>query len=228
MSASGLFADALTDARFRLSEGDAASSIPLFEKHLQASRPSAAVYFELGEAQLKCSDPAGAALSFRRALVLDPRFVAARNALAATNKDLGISNPASLWTDWIVDKMPMDLLLLWGTFIFWLGAFSLLFLRKYKTHIATPLLALGFASVALTALCDPRISQRGTMYLSSKKSASIFQAPVESSEKLTSLATGSIVRVLSERGRWLFVQLPGGARGWILHEGLTPVIPPSV
>ena len=227
MSASGLFADALTDARFRVSEGDATSSIALFEKHLQASLPSAAVYFELGEAQLKNSDPAGAALSFRRALILDPRFVPARKALAATDKDLGIPKPASHWTEWIVDKIPMDLLLLSGTAIFWLGAFLALFLPKNKTLIATPLLALGVAGIALSALCDPRIAQRDELFLSSKSSAPIFQAPVESSEKLTTLPTGSIVRRLSERGRWLFVQLPGGARGWILHEGLTPVIPPS-
>jgi hypothetical protein len=223
----GLFGDALTDARFRLSEGDAASSIALFQKHLQVSPPSATVYFELGEAQLKNSDVAGAALSFRRALILDPRLVPARNALASTNKDMGISKPASPWTEWIVDKIPMDLLLLSGAAIFWLGAFLALFLLKHKTLIAVPLLALGVASIALTALCDPRIAQRDELFLSSKASAPIFQAPVESSEKLTTLPTGSIVRLLSERGRWLFVQLPGGARGWILHEGLTPVIPPS-
>lgn len=227
LTASCLFADALTDARFRLSEGDAASAISLFEKHLQVSPPSAMVYFELGEAHLKNSDPAGAALSFRRALILDPRFVPARNALDASDKELGIPKSTSPWTEWIVDKIPMDLLLLSGTAIFWLGAFLALFLTKHKTLIAAPLLAVGVASIALTALCDPRIANRGQLFLTSKPSAPIFQTPVESSEKLTTLPTGSTVRLLSERGRWLFVQLPGGARGWILHEGLTPVIPPS-
>jgi len=227
LTASCLFADALTDARFRLSEGDASSSIALFEKHLQVSPPSAMVYFELGEAQLKNGAPAGAALSFRRALILDPQFVPARNALAATNKELGIPKLTSTWTEWIVDKIPMDLLLLSGMAIFWLGAFLALFLPKHKTLIVAPLLAVGAASVALTALCDPRIAHQDELFLSSKSSAPIFQAPVESSEKLTTLPTGSTVRLLSERGRWLFVQLPGGARGWILHEGLTSVIPPS-
>jgi hypothetical protein len=227
LTISCFFADALTDARIRLSEGDAASSIALFEKHLQVSPPSAMVYFEIGEAQLKNSDLAGADLSFRRALILDPLFVPARNALAATDKELGIPKSTSPWTEWIVDKIPMDLLLLSGTVIFWLGAFLALFLPKHKTLIVAPLLALGVASLALTALCDPRIANRGQLFLSSKSSAPIFQAPVESSEKLTTLPTGSMVRLLSERGRWLFVQLPGGARGWILHEGLTPVIPPS-
>ncbi|MFM8717166.1 MAG: SH3 domain-containing protein [Spartobacteria bacterium] len=47
----------------------------------------------------------------------------------------------------------------------------------------------------------------------------------DASEKITTLNQGSTLKILSARGRWLHVELPGGQRGWVLQDGVTRVIP---
>jgi uncharacterized protein YgiM (DUF1202 family) len=56
--------------------------------------------------------------------------------------------------------------------------------------------------------------------------ASLYKVPSEdASEKITTLNQGSTLKILSARGRWFHVELPGGQRGWILQDGVTRVIP---
>ena len=77
-------ADFLADARDRVAHGEHESAIPYFEKHLQAAPPSAAAYFEFGQALAKVGKEAEAALAFRRTLILDPRFAPAETAAFAS------------------------------------------------------------------------------------------------------------------------------------------------
>jgi uncharacterized protein YgiM (DUF1202 family) len=54
----------------------------------------------------------------------------------------------------------------------------------------------------------------------------LYKVPSEdSAEKITTLNQGSVVEILSARGRWFHVELPGGQRGWFLQDGIAPLIP---
>ena len=120
--ASQVWSDDLSDARLRANNGDHAEAIRLFEKHLQTARPSASVYYELGGSAMKSSNPSLAALNFRRALVLNPRFDAARMALADTNLALGVPSDPPNWTVRIASKVPLNSVLITGVVLCWLRA----------------------------------------------------------------------------------------------------------
>ena len=226
-------ADMLSDARARFQDGEYEQSAKLYEQSLEKSPPSAAVFFELGRALNKTGQEARAALNFRRALILDPRFAPARSALQEANVALGIPPVKQDWRAQVVERSPMDALTLAGTVFFWAGAFVGLaaFLppsfRGRRLVAGILFLLFGLSMLSVAWLCDPRISLANTALVLTNGGAAVRSSPADQSEKIASLPQGGIVNLLSQRGRWFYGQLPGGAKGWFLTEGIVPLIPPA-
>jgi hypothetical protein len=225
-------ADFLTEARDRVAYGEHESAIPYFEKHIQAATPSAAVYFEFGQALAKIGKQAEAALAFRRALILDPRFHPAEAALRDANAQLGHTSPSRNWRTAVTNRIPLDELALGGAAAFWLGAFLLLIAllsvksRRALLPASIILCVVGLGALALIWLVDPRVTEVCDAMVLSTNGAVVYKTPSEdSSQKITTLSQGSIVKILTQRGRWCHGELPGGQRSWFLEEGATPVIP---
>lgn len=234
LAASGGFvrADFLAEARDRVAHGEHESALSYFEKHLQASPPSAAAYFEFGEALAKVGKEAEAALAFRRTLILDPRFQPAESALRDANAQLGLASPSRNWRTAVTTRVPLDGLALGGAAVFWIGAFMFLIalpaVKSRRTVLPASIIlcVAGLAALALLWLVDPRETDARDAMVLSTNGAVLYKTPSEdSSQKITTLGQGSLVKILSQRGRWCHGELPGGQRGWFLLEGTTPVIP---
>lgn len=225
-------ADFLAEARDRIAHGEYESAIPYFEKHLQAAAPAAAAYFEFGQALAMIGKQAEAALAFRRALILDPRYEPAESALRLANAQLGVPSPSRNWRTAVTSRIPLDTLAIAGAAAFWLGAFLLLGgamntkSRRVLLVAGTAFCLGGAASALLLWLVDPRVTDsRDAMILSANGSV-LYKTPSEdAAQKVTSLSQGSVVKILTKHGRWFHGELPGGQRGWLLQEGTTPVIP---
>lgn len=233
VQASALCADLLQDARARFQDGEYEQSAKLFEQALEKSPPSAAVFYELGRALNKAGQEARASLNFRRALVLDPRFAAARSALQESNVALGIPPAKADWRSRIVERIPLDSLTLAGTVTFWAGAFLFLsaFLvatvRRGRLWLGILLLLAGLGQLAVVWVSDPRIEYANTAVVLTTGGTSLRNSPADQSDKIAAMPQGSTVNILSQRGRWFYGQLPGGAKGWFLTEGIVPLIPPA-
>lgn len=225
--------DTLADARARFQDGEYEQSAKLFEQALEKSPPSAAVFFELGRAVNKSGQDARAALNFRRALVLDPRFSPARTALQEVNLALGIPPAKPDWRSEILERIPLDTLTFAGTLLFWIGAFlgliAFLPVPTSRGRLTLGLFSLfaGVCCLLLVWLCDPRIMLSNAAVVLTNGGTTLLSSPADQSEKIASLPQGSLVQVLSQRGRWFYGQLPGGMRGWFLTEGIVPLIPPA-
>jgi len=226
-----LLADPLADARARFADGEFDKAVKLYEQSLEKSAPTAAVFYELGRAFGKTGNEARAALNFRRALVLDPRFAPAAAALKESNTALGISSTTPRWLDAVLTRVPMDALTIAGAGLFWLGAFVVLFAirsgRGWRAAGGAVLVLAGLAALGLVWLSDPRISLRTEAIVLKTGGADMLSAPADQSEKVAPMPEGSLVRILSQRGRWFYGRLPAGKSGWFLTEGIVPVIPPA-
>ena len=226
-------ADPLVEARSRVANGEHASAIPFFERHLQASPPSAEVYFELGRALEAAGNEARAALAFRRTLILDPSFTPAREALRTANIQLGLAAPQPDWRTALASHAPLDLLTNLGAVLFWAGAFlfaiGLVFTAGRALKLSALALALiGLAAVGAAWLADPRVGESRDAMILAREGAVLYRTPSEEdSQKITTLGQGSVLKILSIRGRWFHGELPGGQRGWFLQKGTEMVIPPA-
>ncbi len=228
------FGDELTDARARFTDGEFDQAAKLFEQALEKSPPSAAVFYELGRSLVKAGQEPRAALNFRRSLILDPRFAPARTALQETNIALGIAPPKPDWQTKILERVPMKALTLAGVILFWVGGFTGLaafFFQKKRGRRLTLGFAMVFVGVGLLAVvwfCDPLITMSNTAMVLTNGGSSLLRSPTDQAEKVTSLPQGSLIEVLSQRGRWFYGALPAsGVRGWFLTEGIVPLIPPA-
>lgn len=226
-------ADDLTDARARFDDGEYDQAVRLFEQYLEKAPPSAAVFFELGRALGKSGQEARAALNFRRALILDPRFAPARVALQEADTALGVPSPKQGWRPMVAERIPMDALALSGTLIFWVGLFAVLAaflpstLRRRRLVAGVLLLVISCGLFSLVGLCDPRVGSANTAVVLTNGGTALLSSPTDQAEKIASMPQGSLVEVLSQRGRWFYGQLPGGSKGWFLTEGIVPLIPPG-
>jgi hypothetical protein len=232
VQATGLLscADLLTEARDRLANGEREAAAALFQRHLDSTAPSAAIYYELGQLQDSADKSADAALAYSRALLLDPAFTPAREALQAANRDLGIPTPPLDWRDKVAAAVPADVLTAVGALAFWAGAFllraPLLWNKKHGRVTGGFLLVLGSASVLLSWTTDPRILDAREVMILHATGAPLQRTPTEDpSGKITTLAPGTLITVLGTSGRWFHGQLPGGQQGWFLQESAKPLLP---
>lgn len=224
--------EALDQAHDRFVHGEYESAVTFFEKHLQSAPPTAAAYYGLAQSLHKSDKVVEAALACRRSLLLDPSLVPAAEALTEINAQLGVPSPLPKWQARWAAKVPSDPSVLAGCFSFWLGAFFLLAafaFSKKRTLFASVgggLLLLGLAACLLALSTDPRIVDARQAMVMNPEGASLYKVPSEdSAEKITALGQGSVVEVLSARGRWFHIKLSGGQLGWSLQEGITPLIP---
>ena len=219
-------ADIFTEARDRLASGDAEKAVALLQSHLNEEPPSAGLYFELGQAQWEAKNGVGAALAFRRALMLDPSLAVAREALNVANRALGLPPVETTWRDQIASTIPLNNLTLLGAVIFWLGAFILLFqllgMRSMRLIILGGVLGvLGLASVILVFTSEPRITHDDEAIIINKAGTSLSQTPTnDPSAKITTIPQGRTIRIIDSSGRWFHGELPGGQKGWLLQEGV--------
>ena len=99
-------------------------------------------------------------------------------------------------------------------------------LKAFALSLAvTPLAAALYVTRGLDALesrsVDYRFAARGPVAVSNNvaivtaKETAARLAPADRASVAEPLPAGSRVRVLSERGDWIYCALPGGGRGWI-------------
>lgn len=198
-----------------------------------AQAPQAVTYFEAGQGLAKSGNAAEATLNFRRALLLDPALLPARTALRENELALGIQPPRETWRTTVASQLPMDASAVGGAILFWLGILvgilACFATRPRRSHIlaAMGLAVVGLGLMALVWITDPRVLSKDNAVLLKSGGASLLREPADSSEKITSLSQGSLIRILSIRGRWLFAETPTGTKGWLLAEGVEPVVPTS-
>ncbi|MCE9543267.1 MAG: hypothetical protein K8R38_07095, partial [Verrucomicrobia bacterium] len=114
-----------------------------------------------GFAEEKTGDPAGASLSFRRALLLDPGFVPAQRQLAVVLGTLGLPAP-SLGKARLFKILSPEVMILGGAILGWTGLFLIVVLLVHgphrKAYVVTALLALllGHGVSVFGSFVDPR------------------------------------------------------------------------
>ena len=206
-------------------------AVKLQERDAASAVPSAENYYNLGLANEKAGEPVRAALNYQRALLLDPGLSPARNAMSKLAAAHAIPVAPRAWTDDLTSFLHPDTLILGGNVLLWAGAFGLLFSIQVRRHrgvvVALSVLALAIGVVAQAAgwLSDARLASAHPAIVSAKDGAVILTAPANNSASVVTVPAGTPVGVLSPRGAWTYVDLNGGAKGWIETSRLTPVVP---
>jgi len=224
------WADARQDGDAAFAKGDFPAAARAYETALAAGPKSAGLYYNLGTAQMKAGERPQAALSLRRALMLDPGYADARVSLSEVERSEGVPVAQDRWQDKVVEKVPIEALFITGAAIFWIGIFSFLIAlfrqQKFAPVLVGVILTLfGGVLFGVGALADPKISDRHAGVIVAGETISLLSAPADQSAAVTKLPPAAPVKVIRQSGEWTYCQGPAGEKGWLPTSAVQQVVP---
>ncbi len=214
------------DANLLYDQGKFSEAKERYENLVAEGKWSANLFYNLGNAHQRLGAPGEAILDYERALLLDPGHAEARANLNFMRGQTGAVTWPVSWMDWLVPGRWSDAYAVGGAVSGWIAVFLLarilLTPRREKTElwigtVAAALIA-GYAAAAVWYL-----EQNRALAIVTAPTAEVHLAPAESATAADALPAGSHVRVLSERGDWIYCERPTQGRGWIPAKALERV-----
>ena len=202
-------------------EGKFGEAKQTYEKLAGRGEWSANLFYNLGNADYRIGAAGKAALNFERALALDAAHPEARANLKWLREQTGAKMATRQWWEYAYPALPGDVFAVGAVLAAWVVVFGLvaaLFGRKFFGWMIFALLVAIYAGVGWW-----RSEEDRALAIVTAKDAVARMAPADRAALAEPLPEGSRVRILSERGEWIYCALPGGARGWIAEPQLEKV-----
>jgi tetratricopeptide (TPR) repeat protein len=183
------------------------------------------LFYNLGNCDYRLGEPGRAILDYERALALDPGHPEARANLALLRNQTGAKTPAPSWEQYAFTGLSQNAWAIAAAAASWIAVFGLAALATSRRHGAGMWLAT--IAAALVAAYGGGVlwltAQERGLAIVVAKSVEARLAPADSAGLADELPAGSRVRVLSERGDWIYCELPTQSRGWIPQSAIEKV-----
>lgn len=197
-----------------------------YEELVESGAWSANLFYNLGNADYRLGAPGRAILDYERALTLDPAHPEARANLALLRKQTSAKMRAPSWQDAVFAGRAVNVWTGVAAAAGWLAVFGLALLFTSRREEKSGLWLATIASVLVCAYAMGvlwwREQERALAIVVVKETAARL-SPADSAGLAETLPAGSRVRVLRERGEWIYCALPGAGRGWIPQRELERV-----
>ena len=201
-------------------EGRFGAAAAEYESLINSGNWNANLFYDLGNVQYRLGDFGQAILNYERALALEPRHPEAEANLQLARDEARalelrrdrIERYASFGT---VKQYTIA-----ATIAFWCALFlvaHMVFARRRSagriTLIALSLIV-GAASIFAIVTLEDGTRGNALAVVTGKQVQARF-ATADTAKAILLLPAGSEVKILSERGGWIYVALPNDQRGWI-------------
>lgn len=209
-------------------QGQYAEARLLYKNLVQAHNYSANLFYNLGNTEVRLGALGAAALAYERALALDPAHPEAKANLAFVRTETGAKIEDRTWLDSLFVTLDANNYTILLAAAAWLAATcgAVVFMRAGRGSALWPLgtwTALAVCAYACAALWH--FQKNDALAIVTAKRAAAHFAPADNSTLADNLPTGSQVRILSERGAWVYCELPNKARAWIAAGEIERVPP---
>ena len=202
------------------SEGRFQEAVDGFQSLVDSGRWSANLFYDLGNAWFRLGDFGKAILNYERALALDPQHPEATANLRLARDE---ARALELRKNWIERYVAMGTPTLYSiaaaaTFWFILFGVTRLFFSPRRSagqlaFIAFAAMVCGISIFALHTLENG--TQGSALAIVTGKDIEARLATADNASSILALPAGSEIKVLSERGDWIYAALPNEQRGWI-------------
>jgi tetratricopeptide (TPR) repeat protein len=212
--------DAFSKANQAYAEGRFGEAAAHYESLVNSGNWNANLFYDLGNAYYRLGDFGQAILNYERALALEPRHPEAEANLQLA-RDEGralelrrdrIERYASFGT--VKQYTIAATIALWCAVF--LAASLVLPRRRSGGRIALIALSLIVGATSIFAIVTLENGIRGNaLAVITGKQVQARFATADTAKSILLLPAGSEVKILSERGGWIYVALPNDQRGWI-------------
>lgn len=202
------------------SEGRYQEAVEGYQSLVQSGRWSANLFYDLGNAWFRTGNFGQAILNYERALGLDPRHPEAVANLQLARDEARALELRRNWIDRYLDAGTTTQYSIAAAAAFWFALFLAIRLffshRRSAGRVALMALSLVVCAAAVSALYAREIGPKGSdLAIVTGKNIEARLATADSASSVLALPPGSEIKILSERGDWIYAALPNDLRGWL-------------
>lgn len=191
-----------------------------YESLVRAGEWSANLFYNLGNAYYRLGDFGPAILNYQRALALEPRHPEAQANLQLAQDE---ARALELRQDWIERYASVATVKQYSIaaaiacwFAVFLAADLILSRRRSAGRMALITLSLVVGGLSVFAIVTLEKGVRGKrLAIVTGKNIEARFATADNAKSILVLPAGSEIKILSERGDWVYAALPNDQRGWI-------------
>jgi len=211
---------AFAKANQAYAEGRFGEAAAHYESLVNSGNWNANLFYDLGNAYYRLGDFGQAILNYERALALEPRHPEAEANLQLARDE---ARALELRRDWIERYASFGTVKQYtiaAGIAFWCALFftaSLVLPRRRsggRIALIALSLILGATSIFAIVTLENGIRGNALAVITGKQVQARF-ATADTAKSILLLPAGSEVKILSERGGWIYVALPNDQRGWI-------------
>jgi tetratricopeptide (TPR) repeat protein len=200
--------------------GDFKAAIDDYEELVRSGQDTPNLFYNLGNAYFRKTDFGRAILNYERALALDPHHPEAEaNLQIARDEARALELIPNRW-ERIFAFADENQYALAASISFWIGIFSvaawILGRRRGRGAIALSILSLSIFAIAVGASYELSHGKNGrelAIVTGDKVEARL--ATADNANRVLTLPAGSEIKIVSQRGDWVYAVLPNNLRGWI-------------
>jgi tetratricopeptide (TPR) repeat protein len=202
------------------SEGRFQEAVDGYESLMQSGRWNANLFYNLGNAWFRLGDFGKAILNYERALALDPHHPEATANLRLARDE---ARALELRKDGIERYVAMATPTQYSVaaaIAFWFVLFGVarLFLSRRRSAGQMVLIACAVVVCAVSAFALYTLengAQGRALAIVTGRDIEARLATADNASSILALPAGSEIKILSERGGWVYAALPNDQRGWI-------------
>ncbi|MDP9098084.1 MAG: tetratricopeptide repeat protein [Verrucomicrobiota bacterium] len=191
-----------------------------YESLVQSGHCNATVFYDLGNAYYRLGSFGKAILNYERVLALDPRHPEANANLRLARDEARALELRKDRIERYASGATVKQYTIAATVAFWFALFLIahLFLSRRRSAgrialIAVSLLVSGVSVFAVFTLEDG--TRGNALAIVTAKEIEARLATADNAKSVLLLPAGSEIKILSERGDWVYAALPNDQRGWI-------------
>jgi tetratricopeptide (TPR) repeat protein len=218
-AANGADDDLFTKANKAYAEGRFGEAAANYESLIRSGKWNANVFYDLGNAWYRVGDFGQAILNYERALALDPRQPEADANLRLARDEARALELRRDWIERYASMATVKQFTIAAAVAFWFALFiiaHLFFSRRSAGRIALIALCVIVCGVSVFAVVTLENGTRGgALAIVIGKDVEARLATADNAKSVLVLPAGSEIKILSERGDWIYAALPNDQRGWI-------------
>jgi tetratricopeptide (TPR) repeat protein len=222
MSVSGLVAggEEFAKANQAYSDGRFEEAVAGYETLVREGAWNANLFYNLGNAWYRLGNFGKAILNYERSLALEPHHPEAEANVRLARDEARALELRGSDIERYVSAVTARQLTIAATITFWLALFLgvhwYFAARRSRVSLGFIALSLCITAAAILGIVTLENGKRGdSLAVITGKETEARLATADNAKGILVLPPGSQVKVLSQRGEWVYAELPNAQRGWI-------------
>jgi tetratricopeptide (TPR) repeat protein len=200
--------------------GDFKAAIADYEELVRSGQDTPNVFYNLGNAYFRQNNFGHAILNYERALALEPHHPEAQaNLRVARDQARALELIPGRW-ERLFAVANENQYAVTAAIAFWIGLFSIaVFIfgrRRSRSAIALSILSLSIFPIAVVASYQLGYGKDGRgLAIVIGENVEARLATADNANRVLTLPAGSEIKIVSQRGDWIYAALPNNLRGWM-------------